>query len=54
MIKELHQLKNMDVVVYTCDVYRDSICKDCYDLVVELHTIGAVSDELLLHTTGMK
>jgi len=28
--------------------------KNCYDLVVELHTMGAVSDELLLHTTRMK
>jgi len=44
----------MDVPVNGCDVDLNKTRKDCDDPVSELHTMGAVSDQLLLHKTGMK
>jgi len=42
----------MDVPANGCDAYVDKTRKDCNDLVVELHPMCALSDELLLHTNG--
>jgi len=54
MIKEnCNTLEKLDVPVNVCDVYL-KLRYDCNALVIELHTIGAVCDELLLRTTGMK
>ena len=44
----------MDMPVNGCDAYVDKLRKECNELVIERHTTGVVSDELLLHTTGMK
>ena len=36
------------------DAYLEKLRKDCNDLMVKLHNLGAVNDELLLHVTGIK
>jgi len=37
-----------------CDAYLEKLRKDYNDLMVKLHDMGAVDDELLLHITGIK
>ena len=36
------------------DTYLEKVRKDCNELVVKLHAIGELKDELLLPITGMK
>ena len=54
MTKELQQFEKKDVSVEGCDVYLDKIRKDGNDLMVKLHDLSAVNDELLLHVIGLK
>jgi len=54
MIRELQQFENLDVSVEGCEVFLEKMRKDCNDLMVKLHNLGAVNDELLLHVTGIK
>jgi len=54
MAKELQQFEKLDVSVEGCDTYTEKLRKDCNDLMVKLHNLGAVNDELLLHVTGIK
>ena len=54
MIRELQQFEKLDVSVEGCDAYLEKLRKDCNDLMVKLHNLGAVNDELLLHVTGIK
>jgi len=44
----------MDIPVNRCNVSLSKLRKDCNDLVIEVHTISAVSDQPLMHTTWMK
>jgi len=37
-----------------CDAYLEKLRKDYNDLMLKLHDVGAVDDELLLHVTGIK
>jgi len=53
MIRELQQFEELDVSVEGCDAYLEKLRKDCNDLMVKLHNLGAVNDELLLHVTGI-
>ena len=54
MIRELQQFEKLDVSVEGCDAYLEKLRKDCNDLTVKVHNLGAVNDELLLHVTGIK
>ena len=54
MTKELQQFEKLDVSVEGCDAYLERLRNDCNDLMVKLHNLGAVNDELLLHVTGTK
>jgi len=54
MTRELQQFEKLDVSVEGCDAYLEKRRKDCNELMVKLHNLGAVNDELLLHVTGMK
>jgi len=54
MTKELQQFEKLDVSVEGCDAYLEKLRKDCNNLMVKLHNLGAVNDELLLHVTGIK
>jgi len=49
MTKELQQFEKMDVSAVGCDAYLAKMRKECNDLIVKLHGMGAVNDELLLH-----
>jgi len=42
----------MDVSAKGCDL--EKLEKDCKELMVMLHDIGEVNNELLLHVTGIK
>ena len=53
MTKELQQFEEMDVSVEGCDTYLEKLRKERNDLIVKLHDMGAVNDELLLHVIGM-
>jgi len=44
----------LDVSVDGSDTYLEKVRKDCNELVVKLHAIGELKDELLLPMTGMK
>ena len=44
----------LDVSVDGSDTYLEKVRKDCNELVVKLHAIGELKDELLLPITGMK
>jgi len=44
----------MGVPVNGCDAYLDKMRKYCKDLIIDVHSVGAVSGELLLHTIGLK
>ena len=52
MIRELQQFENLDTSVEGCDAYLEKLRKDCNDLMVKLHNLGAVNDEL--QVTGIK
>jgi len=52
--RELQQFEKLDVSVYGSDTYLEKVRKDCNELVVKLHAIGELKDELLLPITGMK
>ena len=54
MTRELQQFEKLDVSVDGSDTYLEKVRKDCNELVVELHAIGKLKDELLLPITGMK
>jgi len=54
MIRELQQFEKLDVSVDGCDTYLEKVRKDCNELVVRLHAIGELKDQLLLPITGMK
>ena len=54
MTKELQQFEKLDVSVEGCDAYLEKLRKDRNELMVKLHNLGAVNDELLLHVTGIK
>ena len=52
--RELQQFEKLDVSVDGSDTYLEKVRKDCNELVVKLHAIGELKDELLLPITGMK
>jgi len=52
MTKELQQFEKMDLLVDGCGAYLHKMRKDCKDLATELHTMGAMSDEMLLHAAN--
>jgi len=54
MTRELQQFEKLDVSVDGSDTYLEKVRKDCKELVVKLHAIGELKDELLLPITGMK
>ena len=54
MIREQQQFEKLDVSVEGCDAYLEKLRKDRNELMVKLHNLGAVNDELLLHVTGIK
>jgi len=54
MTRELQQFEKLDVSVDGSDTYLEEVRKDCNKLVVKLHAIGELKDELLLAITGMK
>ena len=54
MTRELQQFEKLDVSVDESDTYLEKVRKDCNDLVVKLHAIGELKDELILPITGMK
>jgi len=54
MTRELQQFEKLDVSVDGSDAYLEKVRKDCNDLVVKLHAIRELKDELLLPITGMK
>ena len=54
MTTELQQFEKLDVSVDGSDTYLEKVRKDCNELVVKLHAIGELKDELLLRITGMK
>jgi len=54
MTKEQQQFGKMDVSVERCDTYHEKVRKECNDLIVKIHDMGAVNKELLLHVIGMK
>jgi len=54
MTKELQQFEKMDVSVEGCNTYLEKVRRECNDLIVKFHDMGAVSDELLRHVIGMK
>ena len=54
MTRELQQFEKLDVSVDGSDTYLEKVRKDCNELVVKLHDIGELNDELLLPITGMK
>jgi len=47
MTRELQQFEKSDVSVEGCDAYLEKLRKDCNDLMVKLHNLVAVNDELL-------
>ena len=54
MTRELQQFEKLDVSVDGSDTYLEKVRKNCNELVVKLHAIGELKDELLLLMTGMK
>jgi len=54
MTRELQQFEKLDVSVDGSDTYLEKVRKDCNELVLKLHAIGVLKDELLLPITGMK
>ena len=50
----LQLFEKLDVSVEGCDAYLENLRKDCTDIIVKLHNLGAVNDELLLRVTGIK
>ena len=54
MTRELQQFEKLDVSADGSDTYLEKVRIDCNELVVELHAIGELKDELLLPITGMK
>jgi len=54
MTKELQQFEKLGVSAEGCDTYLEKLRKDCNELMVKLHNLGAVNDELLLHVTVIK
>ena len=54
MIKKLQKFENMNVQVEIYDTNLEKNRKCCNDLVTGLHTVNAVSDQLLLRTSGME
>jgi len=54
MTRELQQFEKLDVSAKGWDIYLEKLRKDCNDVMVKLHNLGAVNDELLLHVTGTK
>ena len=54
MTRELQQFEKLDESVDGIDTYLEKLRTDCSELVVKLHAIGELKDELLLTITGMK
>jgi len=54
MTRELQQFEKLDVSLDGSDTYLEKVRKVCNELVVKLHAIGELKDELLLPITGMK
>ena len=54
MTKVVEQFEKMDVLANECDASLEKLRKECNNLVVELHAMGAVRDEILLYTTEIK
>jgi len=54
MTLALQQFAKRNVPVNGCYAYLGKLRKDCNDLVVEFHAMGALRDEMLLYTAGMK
>jgi len=54
MTKEVQQFEKSDVSVDGSDTYLEKVGKDCNELMVKLHAIGELKDELLLPITRMK
>ena len=54
MTRKLQQFELFDVCVDGSDTYLEKVRKDCNELLVKLHAIGELKDELLLPITGMK
>ena len=54
MIRELQQFEKLDVSVDGSDTYLEKVRKYCNELVVKVHAIGELKDELLPPITGMK
>ena len=48
MARELQQFEKLDVSVDGSHTYLEKVRKDCNELVVKLHAIGELKDELLL------
>ena len=48
MTRQLQQFEKLDVSVDGSDTYLEKVRKDCNELVVKLHALEKLKDELLL------